>query len=242
MIMVKASDSDASFTGTQSVSARGSGAASIAMMLRREILEGRYSYEDRLPAERSLAAFFGASRGTVREALRRLEETGLVMRRMGSGTFVSYKYRPDHEDVAEHTSPLELIEVRFAIEPHMVRLAVMHASARDLERLHAALKEVESSGDDPEAFSRADEVYHLTLAECSKNPVMQWLYRHINDVRGHAQWSARKDKILSPARIRLYNEQHRALFQAMSSRDMDGAVHAMTRHLEQARADLLGAG
>jgi len=43
-------------------------------------------------------------------------------------------------------------------------------------------------------------VYHLTLAECSKNPVMQWLYRHINDVRGHAQWSARKDKILSPAR------------------------------------------
>ena len=224
----------------QSLSSRGSGAANIAMVLRREILDGRYTYGDRLPAERNLAVYFGASRGTVREALRRLEDSHLVARRIGSGTFVQYRERSDHEDVADATSPLELIEVRFAIEPHMVRLAVTNASARDLDRLREALEHVEAVGGEPDAFSHADEAFHLTLAECSKNPVMQWLYRHINDVRGHAQWSARKDKVLTQERIREYNVQHRRLFNAVHSRDVEGAVGEMTRHLEKARDDLVG--
>ena len=144
--------------------------------------------------------------------LRRLEESNLVSRRIGSGTFVAYRERPDHAHVAETTSPLELIEVRFALEPHIVRLAVTNANGRDVERLRDALGEVVSAGMSPEDFSRADENFHLVLADCSRNPVMQWLYRHINDVRGHAQWSARKDTILTPERIREYNAEHQAVF------------------------------
>ena len=226
--------------GLQSLSARGSGAINIATMLRNEILEGRYAFGDRLPAERDLASFCGASRGTVREALRRLEENNLVSRRIGSGTFVSYRERPDHEHIAETTSPLELIEVRLALEPHMVRLAVMNASARDIERLREALGGVVSSGNSPERFSRADETFHLTLAGCARNPIMQWLYRHINDVRGHSQWAARKDKILTPERMLEYNGEHQAIFQAVHSRDTDSGVAAITRHLERARSHLLG--
>ena len=227
---------------TQLLSSRGSGAVNIAMVLRREIFDGRYQYGDRLPAERNLASHFGASRGTVREALKRLEEDRLVARRIGSGTFVQYRERSDHEDVADATSPLELIEVRFAIEPHMVRLAVLNASARDLDELRDALEAVEAAGVEPDAFSRADEAFHLTLAACSKNPVMQWLYRHINDVRGHAQWNARKDTVLSAERIREYNVQHRRLFNAMHARDVDGAVNEITRHLDKAKHDLVGIG
>ncbi len=228
------------FPGLRALASRGSGAANIAVVLRQEIVEGRYRYGDRLPAERSLAEHFRASRGTVREALRRLEETSLVTRRVGSGTFVNYRERPDHHDVAQTTSPLELIEVRAAVEPPIVRLACMNASARDVEHLREALGKVEAAGDDATLFSSADELFHLALADCSKNPVMQWLYRHINDVREHAQWSARRDKVLTPARIARYNAQHREVFQAIESRDIEGGMRAMTRHLEQARSDLLG--
>ena len=77
---------------------------------------------------------------------------------------------------------------------------------------------------------------HLALAESTRNPLMVWLYRHINDVRGHAQWSIRKDKILTPDRITEYNRQHRALFAAIASRDVQGAMDIMTRHLEKAEA------
>jgi len=218
------------------------GAAAIAAQLRRAILDGTYGHRERLPAERELATHFGAARSTVREALKQLEENQLVTRRIGSGTFVNYRAGDDDEDIAERTSPLELIEVRLAIEPHMARLATVNATQRDLERLADALKQVEACRRDREAFTRADSQFHLTLAECSRNPLMVWLYRHINDVRSHAQWSRMKDKILSEERLAEYNRQHRLLFEAINSRDVDQVVAIITEHLEKARRDLIGAG
>lgn len=226
--------------GTGFPHATPSGSARIVTQLRRAILDGDYSYRERVPSERNLAAEYGAARGTVRTALEQLEDMDLVIRRPGSGTFVRYRGHADDEDIAEHTSPLELIEVRLSVEPSVARLAVMHANAQDIERIGEALTRVEASRDDPESFSRADETFHLALAESTRNPLMVWLYRHINDVRGHAQWNARKDKILTPERIVEYNRQHRALFTAIVSRDTQGAVDIMTRHLEKAREDLLG--
>ncbi len=217
-----------------------SGAARIVTRLRRAILDGDYGYRERVPSERHLAVEYGAARGTVRTALEKLQDMNLVIRRPGSGTFVRYRGHADDEDVAEHTSPLELIEVRLSVEPSVARLAVVHANAQDIERLADALMRVEASRDDPESFSRADETFHLALAESTRNPLMVWLYRHINDVRGHGQWSARKDKILTPDRIIEYNKQHRALFRAIESRDTQEAADIMTSHLEKAREDLLG--
>ncbi len=217
------------------------GSARIVTGLRRAILDGDYGYRERVPSERHLAVEYGAARGTVRTALEQLKDMNLVIRRPGSGTFVRYRGHADDEDIAEHTSPLELIEVRLSVEPSVARLAVLHANAQDIERLADALMRVEASVDDPESFSRADETFHLALAESTRNPLMVWLYRHINDVRGHGQWSARKDKILTPDRIVEYNRQHRALFKAIESRDTQEADNIMTRHLEKAREDLLGA-
>lgn len=216
------------------------GAPAIAARLREAILGGHYTHGDRLPAERELSEHFGASRGTVREALRRLEEMGLVIRRMGSGTFVSHQATPGEDDIAEHTSPVELIEVRLAIEPDIARMAVANATARDLERLEAAITECEAAIDDPEAFSQADERFHRTLAEATRNPLMIWLYGKINDVRGHAQWNAMKGNILTATRIAEYNVQHRNLFEAVRSRDTEAAVELIESHLEEAREDLLG--
>jgi len=219
----------------------GGGSAAIGARLRQAILSGAYAYGERLPAERELASHFEASRSTVREALRRLEETHLVTRRIGSGTFVSYRPTPAEENIAELTSPLELIEVRLAIEPQIVRLAVVNATARELDQMARALERLEAAGDDREAFSRADEQFHLALAECSRNPLMVWLYRQINDVRCHSQWEDMKTKILSAERIAAYNRYHRRLYEALRSRDMDGALTAIVAHMDQARRDLLGA-
>lgn len=227
-------------TGTDVTHPAASGSARIVTQLRRAILDGDYGYRERVPSERELAAEYGAARGTVRSALKQLEDMNLVIRRPGSGTFVRYRGYADQEDIAEQTSPLELIEVRLSVEPFVARLAVMHANAQDIERMEEALLRVEASHGSPESFSRADESFHLTLAESTRNPLMVWIYRHINDVRGHAQWSVRKDKILTAERIAEYNAQHRALFSAIESRDTQGAVDIMTRHLEKARGDLLG--
>ena len=67
-----------------------------------------------------------------------------------------------------------------------------------------------------------------------------WLYRQLNDVRTHAQWSAQRDTILSPERMAHYNRQHRELYSRIASRDIDGAVRVISVHLEKARTDLMG--
>lgn len=216
------------------------GSAAIAARLRQAILDGKYTDGERLPAERDLANHFDASRSTVREALRQLEEINLVIRRVGSGTFVSYRPLLDPDSIAELTSPIELIDVRVAIEPQMARLVCVNATARDLDRMGEALAHVENCDDDSERFSQADEQFHLVLAECTRNPLMVWLYRQINDVRSHAQWIGMKDKILTAERIGEYNRQHRALYEALRSRDVEAAVRIITVHLEKARRDLLG--
>lgn len=218
-----------------------SGSAAIETQLRKAILEGTYAYGDRLPAERELAEHFGAARSTVREALRRLEDSRLVDRRIGSGTFVTHNAGFGATNIADITSPLELIEVRLAIEPHLVRLAVLHASARDLVAMEEVLLRLEACGGNRETFSREDELFHLALAECTRNPLMVWLYRQINYVRGHRQWHAMKETILTPSRIAAYNAEHRQLFERLRSRDVEGAVTVLTAHLEEARRDLLGA-
>jgi DNA-binding FadR family transcriptional regulator len=217
------------------------GSAAIAARLRQAILDGRYADGERLPAERELATHFDASRSTVREALRRLEEMSLVVRRIGSGTFVTCRPALDKSNIAEVTSPVELIDVRLSIERQITRLVAANATARDLERVGVALDRVENCGGDREVFSRADEQFHLCLAEASRNPLMVWLYRQINDIRSHAQWDRMKDKILTGQRIDEYNRQHRALYDALCSRDADTAVKIVTDHLEKARRDLLGA-
>lgn len=226
--------------GEELPAASGAGAAAIATRLRAAILGGRYVHGERLPAERELTEHFGVARGTVREALRRLEEMGLVTRRMGSGTFVNHRAGPNEDDIAELTSPIELIDVRLAIEPDIVRMAVINATARDLERLEVALVECEAADGDREAFSQGDERFHRALAEATRNPLMIWLYGKINDVRGHAQWNEMKGKILTRGRIDEYNLQHRKLFETIRGRDMDAAVRTIENHLGEAREDLLG--
>ena len=226
--------------GVESGAARAadSAADAIAAQLARRILDGSLATGDRLPPERSLAESFSASRGTVREALRSLSARGLVSRRVGSGTFVIYEPDAVDTDVSEITSPLELVEVRAAIEPQMARLAVRNATARDMAVLERAVADMEGE-EDPERFSLADEMFHLRLAEATHNPLIVEIYHRINHVRTHQQWDSIKNKILTPHQIAAYNREHRALLAALSRRDAERAVEVVTAHMERARADLL---
>lgn len=216
------------------------GAARVFNRMREAIVNGDYHFNQRLPSERALAERYSTARGTVRAALRQLEQANLVRRQFGSGAFVAYNSLFEHDDIAEGTSPLELIETRLAIEPHIVKLVVTNASNRDLRRLEQALNHVLAHETDPNAFSVADEAFHLMLAHCSQNPLLIWMYQRINDIRAHNQWNERKNNILSPQKIAHYNQQHTELLRLITRRDTEAAARAMTAHLNQAKKDLQG--
>lgn len=215
------------------------GVSGIAAQLRQAIIEGVYATGDRLPAERDIAKSLGASRTTVRNALRMLEESELVRRKVGSGTFVLHGVR-EERGIAEVTSPLELIDVRLAIEPQIVRMAILHGTGRDMESMSEILAQLERTGTDREQFTKLDVSFHLSLASATHNPLLIWIYRQINAVRSHAQWNVVKDKVLTRDRIEEYNVEHRAIYEALRTRDAEAAVGLITRHLGDARRDLVG--
>lgn len=219
------------------------GVAAISAYLKRAIETGAYSEGDQLPPERHLAATFKAARSTVRRALDRLEKEGLVSRRLGSGTFVGTLNATGRRTVAlvDELSPLQLIEARQAVEPLTTRLAVLHATGRDLDDLEAVLTQAEASSGDKDLFSKWDGDFHLLIARASANPLLLGVYRQINHVRLHAQWDAMKEEVLTPEVIVTYNRQHRAILNAMLVRDAQLAQALMAEHLETARDHLVKA-
>ena len=219
------------------------GPRAISAYIRRAIETGAYSEGDRLPPERQLAETFQAARSTVRRALDQLEKAGLVSRRLGSGTFVGASVNSARRniDLADQVSPLQLIEARLAVEPFTTRLAVLHATRRNLDDMEAVLGHAEESVSDKDSFSKWDGEFHLLIAHASSNPLLIYVYRQINHVRLHAQWDAMKEKILTPDVIADYNRQHRAIFDALNARDGQGAFALITQHLEKARDDLVSA-
>lgn len=216
-------------------------AADIAGALRKQISSAHFAQNDRLPPERVLAEQFSVARGTVREALKQLEDTGFVERRAGSGTYVTYSERDETRSIVETTRPLELIDARFAVEPQMVRLAVLHATELDLAKTETHLRTMEDCGGDALAFADADDRFHLALAQCSQNALIVWMMQKMHEVRSHSQWARMRTITLEPGIISLYNAQHRAIIDAIRSRDADAAGRLMKEHLETARRSLVEA-
>jgi DNA-binding FadR family transcriptional regulator len=218
-------------------------ANAITARLRHAIETGIFADGDQLPPERQLAVALGTARSTIRKALDQLEQKGLVVRRVGSGTYVNFAgpLQSTAGDVADLISPLQLIETRLAVEPYMAKLATLHATQKDFDSIEGCLEQLEAAEADQDRFTRWDAEFHLQLARCARNPLIMHIYQEINDVRSQAQWERMKRVILSAEKIRFYNQQHRAIYNALRDRDVAAAIEEITKHLETARQDLLGA-
>ncbi|WP_233252465.1 FadR/GntR family transcriptional regulator [Maritimibacter sp. 55A14] len=214
------------------------GAPDIAALMRREISKENWKLHDRLPAERQLADTYGVARGTVREALNRLEQEGYVEIRPGSGTYVIHRQSEPAASAVEQANPLELIDTRFALEPHICRLAVLHGRRGDFDRLESLCAQMENCLDDPSAFSEADTAFHKALADSTGNRLLMWIIGQINTVRNQDEWTRMRHLTLDEKIIAQYNVQHRQILNAIRTREPERAANMMKEHLETARLSL----
>ena len=165
------------------------GSAEIAGILRREISKGTFVARDRLPPERTLAESYSVARGTIREALNQLAAEGLVEIRPGSGTYVAIGASEGTNPMVANAGPLELIDARFALEPHICRLAVLHGRQQDFDRMERLMEVMEAPGTDSVLFANADTEFHSVLAETTGNGLLIWIVSQINSVRNQEQWA-----------------------------------------------------
>lgn len=214
------------------------GAADIAALLRREISKGILQLHDRLPPERVLAETYGTARGTVRKALTRLENEGYVEIRPGSGTYVVHMPADSTSDAIENATPLELMDTRFALEPHICRLAVLHGRRADFDAMEALCTRMETLANDPVAFSEVDTEFHRALTNSTRNGLLIWITDQITNVRSQDDWTRMRHLTLDARTINTYNAQHRQILNAIRTREPERAANIMKEHLETARLSL----
>lgn len=157
------------------------------------ILTGRLRAGDKLPSQRELVDMFQTSRGTLREALRVLEQKGLIDIRLGvSGGAVVKRINtePVTESLAllmkhRRVSLTELAEFRQGMEGQIAALAAERASAADIEKMKSLLADasacVEAGADAWPRFCRIDRDLHLVIADACQNSVYRLILRMVQD-------------------------------------------------------------
>lgn len=185
--------------------------------IRAEIVSGRWPVGERIPAEPALVNDLGVSRGTLREALRSLQYSGLLEIRRGDGTYV--RSRSEIGQALAHSRPAlaEVLEARGALEPQLARLAAMRASEEDIARIRSALEEKASAGDDE--WVAADLNVHLSIAEAAHSPVLYDIYQALLP---HAEGSM-AEQIDKPGFQRDEPRGHEEVLMAIEKRDPEAA-------------------
>ncbi len=147
------------------------------------VLTGRLKAGDRLPAERELKEMLKTSRSTLREALRVLEQKGLIEIRLGTGGGAVVKSISSDQISqslgllirSQQVSLAQLAEFRERFEGDVVALAASRAEGADLAPLRAYLEEAGkcARGGDAylETFLELDKKIHLFFAQMTRNPI-----------------------------------------------------------------------
>ena len=216
-----------------------------AQLIRRFILDGaREGFPPaggKLPTERELAKRFAVPRNAVRKMLAQLEAEGVIMRRVGRGTFLVNVASADGAaaGAATHISPGELMEARLRIEPAITELIVTNATSADFDRMEMCLDKAERAATLDE-FELWDAALHEAMASATHNRFVIRILAIVTAVRRQSEWGKLKDRIVTPERRLKYQAEHRAIVSALKDRDEVRAKDAVATHLQHAWRNLFG--
>ena len=194
---------------------------------------GQLKPGDRLPPERKLSEKFGVGRTHVRDAIRKLEFYGILKTRPQSGTFVAGIGITALESLIsdvlkmESSSFLSLVETRELLEMATISLACERRTAADLLQLETSLNSYLEKAHLNISAVEEDLMFHLTIAECSKNKVLKSLLLIIiPDIISNYSIFKVCDTITQKAL-----EEHKLMFNYIQQGDCSAASSIMKEHL-----------
>lgn len=174
------------------------------------ILDGRLTAGEKLPAERKLKDMFQTSRGTLREALRVLEQKGLIEIKTGTNGGAIIKSLSSNKvseslDLlirSQKVSLQDLAEFREGVEGTVTGLAAMRATKEDHETLRKILIEAKNILNDEninwDNFINNDNDFHWKLAQIAGNPIYKSILKTVHDNinRYYIKFLAKEKKLM----------------------------------------------
>ena len=214
--------------------------AAVTRQIEKLILRGILRPGERLPAERDLAERLGVSRPSLREALARLQDKGLLSARAGSGIYVADVLGNAFSDAliglfSEHDEAVfDYIAFRRDLEGLAAERAARLASDTDLEVVNAIFSKMEAAhrSNDPGNEARLDAEFHMAIIEASHNVVMLHMMRSMFQLLRQGVFYNRQVMFKQHTTRGALLDQHRAINTALQDRDAPAARAAVERHLD----------
>tara|TARA_R110002110_G_scaffold70800_1_gene189501 strand:+ start:32103 stop:32879 length:777 start_codon:yes stop_codon:yes gene_type:complete len=201
--------------------------------LKRMIMEGALVPGQMLPVEHDLAIQLGVTRPTVREALRKLESTGLVVRGPRRRMVVSAP-SPDFASdamlqaiVLHGISYREIWQIHMALEPMAAGLAADKIDTAHLTKIENNLCRTEDVMTDTEALVAADIEFHDLVARASGNHALVLARAPIGEFLFPA-YGAVIEKLGPGPRLL---DAHTRVFNALAAKDSETAREWMSKHI-----------
>ena len=204
-----------------------------------EVLPG-----DRMPGEVELAANFGVSRNSIREAMNVLTWFGLLEKRQGQGTQISPQARQKVNNLelvrrlSEDSSLVELTEMRMTLDSQIAYWVAERATPDEIDELERVLQEDERSI----AECRADDAvsmeepsrFHRALSHMCGNKLARKLFESLSAeiVESRKSYFMHANEMEEMEKRRRWNlEDHKKILAHIKSRDPAGAQRLMYEHL-----------
>jgi GntR family transcriptional regulator, transcriptional repressor for pyruvate dehydrogenase complex len=213
--------------------------------LERAIREGHWSPGERLPSQRELVERLGASRVSVREAIRSLEAIGLIEVQQGRGCFVAQSIGNGYRDsfarwLEVHANEvLELLSVRGALDELAAECAAERPDFDRLAPVRAAQDRFAAAVADPGADLAervaADVEFHDAIASAAGSALLVDLLNALHD----QMTESRQTTLSSHDRAVRSAAEHEAIVEAIERGRPDEARHAVARHIASVRDSVL---
>jgi len=203
--------------------------------IRQLITERGFGPGDALPSQRDLALQLGVSRASLREALSSLSTLGLISVQPGKGVFVQ-EVAPVASGLdwpfAAQASPVDIFQLRYALEGFAAGLAAVTLTADELDALEDnvdAMRQELLAGDF-EAAARLDFEFHHKLLLASGNQAML----SILSTSAQIFLESQKLPFIRPERAMETWQEHRKILRGLARRASAAAQRAMQEHVRNA--------
>lgn len=199
------------------------------------ILKEKLETGDKLPNEYELATMLSASRGTVREAISRLESRNVVTVRHGAGTFLSQRRGIPDDPLGitfignDPSLALELSDLRLIVEPSIAELAATNANEEQIAEMEQLCREIGRLADNNEPYTEEDLRLHALIGEACGNSLM----KNLSIIMAEA--SSISIRVTGNRFNDRAFDEHWLIIQAIRNRDAFGARCAMIAHLNTGR-------
>lgn len=197
------------------------------------VYDGRLKVGDELPSELELSNKIGASRASIREALKALKEMGLIDSKAGGGSFIRNNFTDSLSGplslmvALNNTDMKSIFEFRKVIELGAISSAVNNSTIEELEELGQILSRMKEASKE-EILGKLDREFHEKIIDMSKNIFFKINMKAIVDILDRflhvSAMKSKKDDIL---------KVHFEIYEALKSKDEKLAKKLLEGHLEE---------